>query len=145
MVRLDIDVEHQRCDAVRPICGKCRLSRTKGDVCTYEVTSPDCVTVESPRSRRVNRTTESSDIADKTVAIRSPASDLTEPEFQINPALSFPDLLPNPLKATIVKGPDLLLGGVEDPFKFALSDVSMDDLNMKLYVLIELISFPLII
>lgn len=39
------------------------------------------------------------------------------------------------MKPSIVRNPPLSLQDVDDPFAFALSGVSLDDLNLRLYVL----------
>jgi hypothetical protein len=144
----------QRCDGCRPICDACR--NRNAEECVYEKSETDHHT----SFRDVQEITTSSWYPDSLVSLRpkpssigisaaavSPidmrlipsSSRLQAPAdrnaLHINLFLSIPEnSLPHPLQR-LGRGnfyPPLALEDVTDPYAFALSDVSLADLNMKL-------------
>lgn len=137
-VRLQTYAKIKRCDANRPVCGTCKISRPTDSVCTYEFKCDDSRTPKdsedalsaSASSRRSEEPSQSLTLSSATNHDKT----LHPDSFRINSAASFPDIAADPLKPHIISNPWLSLSGIDDPSAFALSQVSLDDLNMRLYV-----------
>lgn len=117
------------------------MSRTKGDVCTYELEPKDSSAPREVLCRELRPTIsscaspEEEDLA-KSLACFPVSAPSSERDFyQVNPSLSFPSTSPEPFKDSIIKNPQVPLQDYDDPFAFALSGISLDDLNLNLYAL----------
>lgn len=129
------NINSQRCDAVRPLCQQCRVSRVRDEPCTYEATLEVKVQIQKPRLRAIESAShEIRGSSEGTVITSSARSSSKHTSYRINSSFRSPNTSSNPLKSTIVSNPTTLLTDVDDPFAFALSDVAMADLNMKLSV-----------
>ena len=117
-------VAPQRCDGTRPTCSTCAHSRIHAD-CVYEDPSPD-----SPPTGSVVSTTDQDNPPDARSETTDPRNitELDPPPGCEAAALETPTL------ASLKNFRPLLFTDYEDPLLYALSDISLEDMNMSLWV-----------
>lgn len=132
-------INRQRCDAVRPLCGTCQVSRCTEAICVYEVVSKDQPIIKFRHLRDIKRASsslsssqESEEPAEALALISGVKSESQSYSYKVNSAVSFPDVTSDPLRSCILDNPLSSLTDFGDPTAFALSRVSLDDLNMRL-------------
>lgn len=133
----------KKCDAVRPSCTTCRIAgredcdyasgpidkrrfETDNEGDLYPIELDVEYSIESNESLIAENPAESATLMPVIRTSVSPPSDFFDPAMFPSSSTSahFP--------SNIVQNPPPLLLDVDDPYAFALSNVSLDDLNLRL-------------
>ena len=122
-------VPPQRCDGERPICSTCTRSRLQAN-CTYEDPSPESSQGPSSPTGSTVATRIQDGAPDKPVE----ASDLIKIGESPPPIRGNAPIVQVPLPMSLKDFRPLLFSDYEDPLLFALSDISLEDMNMSLWV-----------
>lgn len=128
----------QRCDAVRPFCGPCQGSPK--DACVYERGPLDSRRFERDHEGKLHEI-QSTVIKYPLVADLLPPLSPVDAPGDIQQFSAFGDIssqhffIPSFdafLIPSIIRPPSLSIDDNDDPYKFALSEVSLTDLDMEL-------------
>lgn len=117
-------VPRQRCDSTRPTCSTCTRSRIQAD-CIYEDAPLD-----SPPPDSIGPAKNQDEALDAS----SEASGLSHTGKPCLPAAGDATFPPLPSPTSLKNFRPLLLTDYEDPLLYALSDISLEDMNMSLWV-----------